>query len=123
MKSSIFMEGIEFYAFHGYSDQERTVGNTFYIDLELQADLFKAMTTDNLEDTVSYADIYETLKKEMAVPSRLLEHVAGRIVNTLFAGYPAIDRIRIKVTKQTPPMGGQIKKTGVSFTFDRFDIA
>ena len=119
MESNIFMEGIEFYAFHGYSEQERTVGNLFYVDLMVSLDLTRASESDNLEDTVNYAQIYDTVKKEMKIKSSLLEHVAGRIMKAMFQNFPTIDKIHLKVIKQTPPMGGNIKNIGVSFSSDR----
>ena len=49
----------------------------------------------------------------MAKPSKLLEHVAGRIGDSLFAAYPSIKEIQLSVTKINPPMGADSDGAGV----------
>ena len=66
-----------------------------------------------LSGTINYAEVYELLKREMAKPSKLLEHVAGRIGESLFAAYPAIREIQLSVTKVNPPMGADSDGAGV----------
>ena len=80
----IFLENVRFYSYHGVAPQETAIGNEFIINLRLKTDFGKATETDEVEDTVSYADIYAALKEEMELPSKLLEHVCGRIVKRLF---------------------------------------
>jgi dihydroneopterin aldolase len=58
----IRMEGMKFYAFHGVMPQENLVGANFYVDLKLKTDFTSAAQTDKLEGTVSYADIYNSVK-------------------------------------------------------------
>ena len=82
----IFLENVRFYSYHGVAPQETAIGNEFIINLRLKTDFGKATETDEVEDTVSYADIYAALKEEMELPSKLLEHVCGRIVKRLFQG-------------------------------------
>ena len=74
----IRMEGMKFYAFHGVMPQENLVGANFYVDLKLKTDFTSAAQTDKLEGTVSYADIYNSVKEVMGTPSKLLEHVCHR---------------------------------------------
>lgn len=107
MKSYILLENLIFYAHHGVFPQETAVGNTFIVNLKISLNLEKSCKSDNLEDTVSYADIYEDVKKEMAIPSKLLEHVAFRIIRCLKNKYSLIDTVEIKLSKQNPPIGGQ----------------
>lgn len=108
------IEGMHFYAYHGHFEAERIVGNDFLVDVRLETDCFKASASDNLEDALNYQAVYDLIKKEMQVKSHLLEHVAGRILNALFAGFPSIQKARIKVSKLNPPMGGQIEKASVT---------
>ena len=61
----------------------------------------------------------EVVKVEMAVPSRLLEHVAGRITNALFARFPAVTAIHLEIIKENPPMGADCRGAGVSVTLHR----
>ena len=109
----IFLENVRFYSYHGVAPQETAIGNEFIINLRLKTDFGKATETDEVEDTVSYADIYATLKEEMELPSKLLEHVCGRIVIRLFRDFRKIREIEIKLAKRNPPMGADIDSAGV----------
>ena len=111
----IRMEGMKFYAFHGVMPQENVVGSYFYIDLKLKIDFTQAAETDELEGTVSYADIYTTVKEEMETPSKLLEHVCQRIAQRIFTDFPTIESIDIRLSKENPPMGacGRRKEGGL----------
>ena len=102
--SYIHLENILFFAHHGVATQETIVGNEFYINLRLKVGFARAIETDAVEDTVSYADVYTLLKEEMGIPSKLLEHVCGRIAERLFRDFPAIEEVEIKLSKRNPPM-------------------
>ena len=77
------------------------------------------MATDELEGTISYADIYEVVKREMAVPSQLLEHVAGRICTAIFNTFPAATRIQLDIIKENPPMGADCRGAGIAIDVQR----
>jgi len=102
-----------FHAYHGVMKQELIVGNTFQVDLKLFLDLSQAVQTDNLEDTVNYADIFNLVKEEMATPSHLLEHIAGRIVQKIKQKYPAISKITIRLAKLNPPVQGEVQEAAI----------
>lgn len=108
------IEGMRFYAYHGHFEAEQIVGNEFLVDLSLETDCSAAAASDNLEDALNYQAVFDTVKKEMQVTSQLLEHVAGRILDALFAKFSVIHKARIKVSKLNPPMGGQIEKASVT---------
>ncbi|MEG1563966.1 MAG: dihydroneopterin aldolase [Bacteroides sp.] len=111
--SYIFLENVRFYAYHGVAPQETVVGNEFIINLKLKVDFSRATTTDEVTDTVSYAEVYEVVRKEMLQPSKLLEHVCGRIVRRLFDTFPGIDDIAIKLAKRHPPIRADLDAAGV----------
>ncbi|MBB4036670.1 dihydroneopterin aldolase [Dysgonomonas hofstadii] len=113
MKSYILLENIVFYANHGVFPQETAVGNVFVVNLRIETDLSKAATSDELTDTVSYAEIYDIVKQEMDVPSKLLEHVAKRITSRLKEVFPQIKQIEIKLSKRNPPVGGQLDSASI----------
>lgn len=115
----IRMEGMKFYAFHGVMPQENVVGSYFYIDLKLKTDFTRAAETDELEGTVSYADIYTIVKEEMETPSKLLEHVCQRIAQRIFTDFPTIEAIDIRLNKENPPMGACAKNIGVEVHYVR----
>jgi len=115
----IFLENLRFFAHHGVGEQETFLGNEFTVNLRLKVDITCAMQTDDVADTVSYADVYEAVKAEMAIPSRLLEHVCGRITDRLFRDFPLIEEIHLKLAKRNPPMGADIETAGIELTLQR----
>ncbi len=111
--STISIEGMTFHAFHGCLPEEKVTGNTFVVDLYIEADTSKAEETDNLEDTVNYSDAYEIVRKEMEIPSKLLETVARRILISLQKNIPTIEAANVKVSKLNPPLGGEVKSVSL----------
>ena len=109
----ILLEGMKFYAYHGVLDDERKIGGFFLIDLKLHLDFSVAIQSDQVEDTVDYAEIYSIVKDEMEVPSNLLEHVAGRIIRQIKHRFPNIAEVNIKLSKLNPPVGGEVAKASV----------
>ena len=112
-ESYITLNEVHFYAFHGVLPQERNVGGDFVVSLRLGYDISRAMQSDNVSDTLNYAEVYEFVKREMAIPSQLLEHVAGRIIRALETAYPAVTSIDLTLTKVNPPMGADCRGAGV----------
>lgn len=108
------IEGMHFYAYHGHFEAERVVGNEFLADVSLETDCLKAAASDNLEDALNYQTVYELVKQVMQEKSHLLEHVAGRILDALFAEFSSIQKAKVKISKLNPPMGGQIEKASVT---------
>jgi dihydroneopterin aldolase len=113
MNSRIELKELKFYAYHGVLPQETLVGNNYIITVALTAPLAKAMVSDNLDDTVNYAAVYTIIQQEMAIPSRLLEHVAGRILHSLKYHFPQLTGIKLSVSKLNPPIGGDIHSASV----------
>lgn len=108
MKSYILLDNIEIFAHHGVFEQETKVGNFFRINLKLEVDLENASFSDELGDTVSYADVFAIVKEEMMIPSKLLENAAGRIIRRLKNTYSSIGGVELKLSKRNPPVGGQV---------------
>ena len=115
----IRLEGMQFYAFHGVLPQENLVGANYYMDLKLKTDFTHAAETDELEGTVSYADVHAAVKEEMAIPSKLLEHVCQRIARRLFQDFPTIETLDIRLSKENPPMGASARSIGVEVHYVR----
>lgn len=113
MKTSIQIENIRFYAYHGVLEQEQIVGNHFSVSVLLEADIAEATETDELDATISYADVCDIVKEEMTIPSKLLEHVAGRIYRKLKSSFSRITALEVKVYKLNPPGCGETERAGV----------
>lgn len=106
--SKIYLEDVKIYAYHGVLPEENIIGTYYILNAELHTDLWKAAESDDLNDTISYADINDIIHQEMKVKSKLLEHVAGRIITKIHDRFPQIDYIRLKLTKTAPPMQGEM---------------
>ena len=113
MSSKIYLRNVRFHAFHGVLPQEGIVGNDYLVNLELDYDFSSAMKTDDLQGTLNYAEVYQKVREEMAVPSKLLEHVAGRIAHRLFSDFPEIKKLQLSITKVNPPMDADSDGAGV----------
>lgn len=118
---SILLRNLRVFAHHGVMPQETVVGCWFTINLRLTTDFTKAMETDDLNGTVSYADVFKAVKEEMNIPSKLLEHAGGRIVRRLFRQFPSVNRINLQLMKENPPMGADIESAGVEIDIERSD--
>lgn len=113
MTSYIRLNDVRFHAFHGVLPQEKTVGGDFVVSMRLGYDISRAMESDDVADTLNYAEVYELVRREMSIPSNLLEHVAGRIVQAVLSAFPAVTSIDLELTKENPPMGADCKGAGV----------
>ena len=113
MSSKIYLRNVRFHAFHGVLPQEGIVSNDYLVNLVLDYDFSSAMKTDDLQGTLNYAEVYQKVREEMAVPSKLLEHVAGRIAHRLFSDFPEIQKLQLSITKVNPPMGADSDGAGV----------
>ena len=113
VSSKIYLRNVRFHAFHGVLPQEGIVGNDYLVNLVLDYDFSSALKTDDLQGTLNYAEVYQKVREEMAVPSKLLEHVAGRIAHRLFSDFPEIQKLQLSITKVNPPMGADSDGAGV----------
>ena len=118
-QSSILLHDMRFYAYHGVMEQERRVGDEYLVSLSVEADLSHAVISDSVDDTVNYAALYEVVAREMAQPSQLLEHVAGRIGSRVLEAFPLVEALNIRITKCNPPMGADSKGASVEIKMKR----
>lgn len=121
MRTWIELEEMEFFAFHGVFEQEALVGNRFRVDLKMNVDISEAMLTDEVTDTVSYADAFQVVNQEMKIRAKLLEHLTGRIVSRLFESFISIEALQIKLSKVNPPGCGDIKQASIIIETKRED--
>lgn len=113
MHTKIRLSKMRFYAFHGVMPQESITGHEFEVSLSLEADVTPALESDEVEDTINYACLFDLVKAEMMVPSRLIEHVAGRIFRKLKEQYPQLTDIEVRVAKLHPPVKGEVERAEV----------
>ncbi len=100
----ILLNSIRIFATHGVLPMEHTVGAWYTVDLQLTTDFTKAMISDDIDDTLDYSGIYAVVEKEMQTRSKLVEHVAGRVIEAVFESFPAISAIHLRLVKENPPI-------------------
>ena len=102
----IILKGMQFYGFHGVNPEERTLGQPYGVDLEVELDLRPAGRSDNLEDTVSYTQLYRVAQGVMeGPPMSLLEAAAETIAQQTLDQFP-VSSVRVQVRKPRPPIHG-----------------
>ena len=97
-----------FYGYHGVDPAEQQLGQRFIVDLAVAYDLRRAGETDDLQDTVSYAQLYRLTRDIVEGPScQLLEAVAARIAATVLGQTPVLG-VRVRLRKPEVPIKGSI---------------
>ena len=108
-QDKILLNGMQFYASHGYNPEEKALGQPFQVDLEAEIDVQAAGRSDSLKDTVSSSHLYETVREVVEGPTRnLLEAVAVAIAERVLERFPAVEGVRARVTKPRPPIRGSV---------------
>ena len=113
-KSIISLNDVRLYAFHGVLEQERRVGTEYSVSVRVHYNISQAMESDDVADTLNYATLLDVVKREMALPSNLLEHVAGRMGRAIIDSFPKTEAVELTITKLNPPMGALCAGAGVT---------
>lgn len=110
---TILVEDIRCFAYHGCMDEEGLAGTDFSVDIEVKADLSFSAKSDVLADTVDYVTISKIVQDQMAIRSKLIEHVAQRILDQIMLQIPMVEFVKIKLTKFNAPIQGDVRKVAV----------
>jgi dihydroneopterin aldolase len=113
MRHTIEVNGIKIYAFHGCLTEEEKIGGNYVVDITITTDFTEASLNDELNKTVDYVVINKIVKEEMAIRSKLIEHVGQRIVNRIKQEVNSIDALRVKVIKICPPINGDVDNVAI----------
>lgn len=109
----IALEGMEFYARHGYYEEERIIGNKYSVDVYLDVDFEEATIEDRLDGTVNYEKVYEIVRDVMNMDAQLLERLAGKMIKILKSRFPKINKVEVKISKHNPPIMGLCRRATV----------
>lgn len=115
-KMKVALEGMKFYAYHGYYEEEAIIGNEFVIDVIIETDFSAASHSDDLTQTINYEHIYSTCSSVMAHRVKLLEKVGESIIESLKHQYPEIQTITVRIRKLNPPFGGDVDCAFIELT-------
>tara|TARA_B100000530_G_scaffold335044_1_gene286211 strand:+ start:1502 stop:1864 length:363 start_codon:yes stop_codon:yes gene_type:complete len=100
----ILLRDLTIYAYHGCLPEETKIGAEYKLDVWVRGDFSSAEKTDDLSVTVDYVQLSDIIKKEMATPSKLIEHVADRIITKILSSFPDIKLAGLLIKKPCPPM-------------------
>ncbi|MEL4307082.1 dihydroneopterin aldolase [Joostella sp. CR20] len=115
----IKVTNIQVYAYHGCLVEEGKIGSDYRVDVAVKANLQPSAASDQLKDTVDYVQINRIVKEEMAIRSKLLEHVAKRILDRILAEIEITDEATVAVSKINPPIGGNVEQVTIEMTLSR----
>ena len=120
MKTVLFIDNLEVFANHGLFEEENKLGQKFIFDIECEFNYKKAMFSDEMTDSISYADIAEVVVKTATTNTfNLLERLAGEILKNIFTEFPQIDNIKLKINKPGAPIKYHFEKCGVEVKTSR----
>lgn len=111
--NKVLLEDVIFHAHHGLFDEETIVGGKFEVNLSVETDFSLAAEKDQIEGTVNYVALYNLVKEEVQQPSKLIEHLAGRIVKRIKNEFTEVLKVHIKISKLNPPISGEVGKVSV----------
>ncbi|MBK9285968.1 MAG: dihydroneopterin aldolase [Sphingobacteriaceae bacterium] len=113
MQHKINIEGIRLYAFHGCLPEEEKIGCDYIIHVSFETDFTQAAESDDLKKTIDYCEVFEICKAEMAIRSKLIEHVGLRIFKSLRKKFPEAKKIHLKLAKLLPPVNGAVDSSSI----------
>ena len=120
MKTVLFIDNLEVFANHGLFEEENKLGQKFIFDIECELNYKKAMFSDEMTDSISYADIVEVVVKTATTNTfNLLERLAGEILKNIFTEFPQIENINLKINKPGAPIKYHFEKCGVEVKVSR----
>ena len=124
MSDRILVERIAVFAYHGLLAEEARIGQRFYISLDCSLDLGRAGHSDDVSQTVSYADLTQIVlviatERRFALIEALAEAIAGEILD----GFPLIESVTVRVDKPSAPVPAVIDGVAILVTRRRMDPA
>ncbi|MFC6053294.1 dihydroneopterin aldolase [Acinetobacter sp. Ac_877] len=118
---AIIIEGLKVDTVVGCFNWERQIIQPLMLDLTLQTNLEQASNSDELEDTMNYAEICEISAKVIQdAQPKLIEHAAKLVINALFTEFLAIESIIITIRK--PAIIPQANSVGIRLERHRNDF-
>jgi dihydroneopterin aldolase len=79
----------------------------------METDFTEAAKLDDLNKTIDYVTVYDIVKAQMAIRSKLIEHAGQRIINELKKTLKGLNKIEVKVIKLNPPMNGNVERVSI----------
>lgn len=119
MAGKVILEGLEFHAYHGVYPHERSSGNKFEVDIDVDTEFSSSAFQDDLGGTINYEALYTLIRDVMEQPAKLLETVGHAIADKTLATFPIANRVEVRISKFNPPIGGVCRKATVLVVRER----
>jgi 7,8-dihydroneopterin aldolase/epimerase/oxygenase len=122
---SVFLNGMQFYGYHGVHPEETRLGQRFELDIEVQLNLRNAGASDDLMQTVNYSELFAISRDIVeGEPKHLIEAVAESIATQMLNGYPEIEAVIIEIRKPSAPVrSGGLNHVGIRIHRTRADLS
>ena len=118
----ILIRNLKIFAYHGVNPEEKVQGQNFILDIDAFVDISVPCKTDNVDDTVSYAEIIEeTIRIFTSRKYDLVERAAERVSEGLFERFEKIQALRILLKKPDAPIDADFEYVGVEIERNRKD--
>ena len=114
MRNIIEISGIKLYAYHGCLNEEAIIGGFYVVDVIINTDFFEASKSDDLSHTIDYVFVNNIVKEEMAIRSKLIEHVGRRIFDRIKKEIQTINNLSVKIRKLSPPINGDVDEVSIT---------
>ena len=117
---TVHLSDLKFFAHHGAFEGEATAGNEFEVHVQVSYEE-KKLKLDSLKNVLNYVDLFQLVKKRMAVPTPLLEELAEGMIRKIRHEYSFVKEVSISIFKLQPPIGGFQGKVGITLQ-KKFDV-
>ncbi|WP_374948187.1 dihydroneopterin aldolase [Mucilaginibacter sp.] len=115
----VVLEGVEFFAYHGFYPEEQILGTRFFTDVTVQFPNQGDLKHDQIGNTVDYEVLYQIIKEEMANPRKLIETVVKAILDKIVAKFPFITNADVTLKKMNPALSGPVKNSAVTISYNK----
>ncbi|MFD2639588.1 dihydroneopterin aldolase [Piscibacillus salipiscarius] len=118
----VILNRMMFYGYHGLFPEENKLGQRFTVDVELMADLKPSGTSDNMNDSIDYGQVYQVVQKVVEGEAKdLVESVAEQVAQSLFQAFDLLKAVKVYIDKPGPPIPGYYESVGIEIYRERQD--
>jgi dihydroneopterin aldolase len=115
----VALEGVEFFAYHGFYPEEQVLGTRFFVDVAVKFDAKSTLKDDKISNTVDYEVLYSIIQEEMAHPRKLIETVVQAILDGVVSRFPFINAAEVTLKKMHPALGGAVNNSAVTISYNK----
>jgi dihydroneopterin aldolase len=119
MRTTVKVENLKIYAFHGCMNEEKVIGSDYVVNITAICFVNKEVFRDVISGTVDYVDLARIAKQEMSIRAKLLEVVVKRIIDRSFEEITVLNKISVTVSKINPPINADVEAVSVTMAEER----